>query len=195
MQKKGKPFFFKLEPSRLLSALIRIPESERGAWITQVALELESGEPTLPFTKTLFEEVEIYQKTVSERNRTAGLASAAKRQQMSTPVDDCSTLVNKTQPNSSSNSSTETKEKVKRFVPPSQTEVETYIHENGFDVDPVKWISHYTANGWRVGKNKMVDWKAAVRTWAPKKLELVQPSQKLKFGDPGYKTDQSRLVL
>ena len=32
-------------------------------------------------------------------------------------------------------------------------------------VDAEKFIDYYTSNGWKVGKNSMKDWKAAVRTW------------------------------
>ena len=32
-------------------------------------------------------------------------------------------------------------------------------------MDPQAWLDHYTANGWRVGRNAMKDWRAAVRTW------------------------------
>jgi len=32
-------------------------------------------------------------------------------------------------------------------------------------VDPDRFIDYYTSNGWRVGKNPMKDWKAAVRSW------------------------------
>lgn len=53
----------------------------------------------------------------------------------------------------------------KRFVPPSLDEVRAYCAERGNGVDPNAWMDHYTAKGWMVGKNRMVDWKAAVRTW------------------------------
>ena len=61
------------------------------------------------------------------------------------------------------------KSKRKRFVPPTFQEVENYISEKGYQIDPHKWYDHYTANGWMVGKNKMKNWKAAVRTWIPGK--------------------------
>ena len=32
-------------------------------------------------------------------------------------------------------------------------------------MDAQRFVDHYTANGWKVGKNSMKDWKAAVRTW------------------------------
>ena len=51
------------------------------------------------------------------------------------------------------------------FVKPTLEEVTAYCRERGKGVDPQKWYDHYTANGWMVGKTKMVDWKAAVRTW------------------------------
>lgn len=52
-----------------------------------------------------------------------------------------------------------------RFTPPSLDEVRAYCKERNNRVDPQKFIDHYTANGWMVGRNKMKDWKAAVRTW------------------------------
>lgn len=56
-------------------------------------------------------------------------------------------------------------QKRKRFVPPTIEEVIAYCNERGNMVDAQRFIDHYTANGWQVGKNKMRDWKAAVRTW------------------------------
>jgi hypothetical protein len=52
-----------------------------------------------------------------------------------------------------------------RFTPPTVEEIKTYCSERHNSVDPQKWYDHYTSNGWMVGKNKMKDWKAAVRTW------------------------------
>ena len=52
-----------------------------------------------------------------------------------------------------------------RFSPPSLDDVKAYCQERGNAVDPEKWYDYYTANGWKVGKNPMKDWKAAVRTW------------------------------
>lgn len=53
----------------------------------------------------------------------------------------------------------------KRFTPPKIEEVINYCNERNKGVDPEKWYNHYTSNGWKVGKNGMKDWKAAVRTW------------------------------
>ena len=53
----------------------------------------------------------------------------------------------------------------KRFTPPTVDEVRAYCQERGNRIDPQKFVDHYTSNGWMVGKTKMKDWKAAVRTW------------------------------
>jgi DNA replication protein DnaD len=56
-------------------------------------------------------------------------------------------------------------EKRKRFSPPTLEDVRAYCQERHNDVDAQRFIDYYTSNGWQVGKNKMRDWKAAVRTW------------------------------
>jgi len=53
----------------------------------------------------------------------------------------------------------------KRFTPPTLQEVQDYCKERGNGVSAENFIDYYTANGWRVGKNPMKDWKACVRTW------------------------------
>ena len=55
--------------------------------------------------------------------------------------------------------------RAQRFRPPTLEEVSAYCRERGNSVDAQRFIDYYTANGWRVGKNPMRDWKAAVRTW------------------------------
>lgn len=52
-----------------------------------------------------------------------------------------------------------------KFAKPSVEEVAAYCRERGNSVNPQQWFDHYEANGWKVGKNAMRDWKAAVRTW------------------------------
>ena len=54
----------------------------------------------------------------------------------------------------------------KKFTPPTLEEVEEYINEKGYNIRASKFVDYYTSNGWKVGKNPMKDWKAAVRSWA-----------------------------
>lgn len=58
-----------------------------------------------------------------------------------------------------------------RFSPPSVDDVRAYCTENGFRVDPDRFVDFYTSNGWRVGKNPMKDWKACVRSWERKEKQ------------------------
>lgn len=52
-----------------------------------------------------------------------------------------------------------------RFTPPTVDEVRDYCRERGNTVDAERFVDFYAAKGWMVGKNRMKDWKAAVRTW------------------------------
>lgn len=81
--------------------------------------------------------------------------------------------------------------KSKRFVPPTENEVAAYMHEIGFNGNSEKFVSHYESNGWKVGKNKMKDWKAAVRTWRGNNFSQSPPQpilsqQKPEYGTPEY---------
>lgn len=53
----------------------------------------------------------------------------------------------------------------KRFVPPMAEEVKQYCLERKNGIDAQKFVDFYESKGWMIGKNKMKDWKAAVRTW------------------------------
>ena len=59
----------------------------------------------------------------------------------------------------------EDKPKRKRFVAPTLEEIATYCFERKNNVDAQRFFDYYESNGWKVGKNKMKDWKAAIRTW------------------------------
>ena len=52
-----------------------------------------------------------------------------------------------------------------RFTPPTVEEVRDYCQSRSNSVNPETFVDFYTAKGWFVGKNKMKDWKSAVRTW------------------------------
>lgn len=76
----------------------------------------------------------------------------------------------------------------KKFVPPTVEEVAAYCLERKNKVDAAYFVDHYTSNGWKVGKQNMKDWKAAVRTW--EKNGYNQPSKKQDAVEPnGYSFD------
>ena len=70
-----------------------------------------------------------------------------------------------------------------RFMPPTVEEVEDYINEKGYSIDAHKFVDYYTANGWRVGKSPMKDWRAAVRNWS---RNNYQSDKKQGSGNPWY---------
>lgn len=73
------------------------------------------------------------------------------------------------------------------FVQPSLDEVRSYCRERNKGVDPERWLAHYESNGWKVGRNPMKDWRAAVRTWEGSDIG----KSAAKRPDPGRHVDAS----
>lgn len=66
------------------------------------------------------------------------------------------------------------KNSVVRFTPPTIEEVRSYCQERRNNVDAIRFFNFYEMKGWMVGKTKMKNWKAAVRTWE----QTSAPAQK-----------------
>lgn len=82
--------------------------------------------------------------------------------------------------------------KRKRFTPPTLEEVKEYCFERNNNVDAERFIDYYTANGWKVGKNNMKDWKASVRTWEKTSYKESKPIPKGSIMDD-YRTLQEEI--
>lgn len=120
---------------------------------------------------------------VCEKRRIAGAkggqAKATKSKQMLPNATKCkqniANLAESESDNESDNESESDNEKreskAKRFTPPTVKEVEDYCRENNFDVDAQRFVDFYSSKGWMVGKNKMKDWRAAVRNWVRRQDE------------------------
>lgn len=74
-------------------------------------------------------------------------------------------------PNNNTDNNTNNIKESTKEKRPTLEEVKDYCNERNNDVDPNRWYNYYSANGWKVGKNPMKDWKAAVRTWERKETK------------------------
>lgn len=68
--------------------------------------------------------------------------------------------------------------KSKRFTPPTLSEIESYCSDRHNRIDARKFLDFYESKGWFVGKNKMKDWKAAIRTWEHSNHTISYPNPK-----------------
>ena len=62
----------------------------------------------------------------------------------------------------------ESTKKESRFQRPTLPQIQDYVFEKALNVDPERFFDYYESNGWRVGRNPMKDWKAALRNWSSK---------------------------
>lgn len=72
----------------------------------------------------------------------------------------------------------------KKFIPPSLEQVQEYCAERKNNVDAGRFIDFYSSKGWMIGKNKMKDWKAAVRTW--ERGDQASPGTEPRLVDGGF---------
>jgi hypothetical protein len=73
-----------------------------------------------------------------------------------------------------------------RFVPPTEDEVALYCIERRNHVNAQKFVDYYSSNGWKVGRNPMKDWKAAVRTWEKSEITEKDYQREMEYSDLPY---------
>jgi hypothetical protein len=89
----------------------------------------------------------------------------------------------------------ENEKEVNKGRQPKVEEVAAYCTERNNKIDPQGFVDFYESKGWMIGKNKMKDWKAAVRTWekrskedkkagdSPNKWNQLDKEYAAKYGD------------
>lgn len=89
------------------------------------------------------------------------------------------------------------KEKKQPFKKPTVVEIYDYACEKLSKDDALafteKFHAHYEANGWKVGRNQMKDWKAAVRTWDLTKF-ATQTNQQTKIKNGKFDSDAAQRI-
>ena len=65
------------------------------------------------------------------------------------------------------------------FKKPTFDEVKNYCLERNNNIDPEAFIDFYESKNFMIGKNKMKDWKAAVRTWEKREAKKPRTMSKL----------------
>lgn len=130
-----------------------------------------------PFLNQFIRDDENYEKTCEARRVAGGKGGKQKVANASKSKQNVANLADSdSKSDSDSDSKNKKDSKNKNFTPPTLEEVKNYCQERNNTVNPQKWISHYQSNGWKVGKNQMKDWKAAVRTWEGNSFES-KPTQ------------------
>lgn len=85
--------------------------------------------------------------------------------------------------------------KRKTFSPPSVEEVRDYCRQRGNNVDPETFIDFYESKGWLIGKNRMKDWKAAVRTWERNRDNSKKNNKFNNAAERDYDTELEKMLV
>ncbi len=89
------------------------------------------------------------------------------------------------------------KEKKAAFSKPTVQEIYDYACEKLSNEDALKFTekfhAHYEANGWKVGRNSMKDWKAAIRKWDLSTF-VTQTNQTTKIKNGKFDSDSAHRI-
>jgi len=150
--------------------------AERGAYITILCfmadkgpmsmdqIKLITGLETLPSAlQTKFKVNQdgfLYnERLLSEISKRKSFCASRRTNRMS---NICQTSV----PHMENENENENENKVnKRFTPPTFAEVTVYCRERNNGINAQLFIDFYSSKDWMIGKNRMKDWKAAIRNW------------------------------
>ena len=78
-------------------------------------------------------------------------------------------------------SSKEDTKKSTAFHAPTLEQVKARCAEKGYTLDPVAFMSYYNANGWKVGRTKMVSWIDALAGWESREKKYRKPTKQNSF--------------
>jgi hypothetical protein len=88
--------------------------------------------------------------------------------------------------------------KKQAFNKPNFFEIYEYAKEKLSDDDALKFTekfhAHYEANGWKVGRNAMKDWKAAVRKWDLSTFDTSKTNQQTKIKNGKFDSDAAQRI-
>ncbi len=145
----------KFKPSKYESVLTK-NNLELAPEVKPTSGKASGGKPTLGFFK---EEKQAEEKTEENEEKESNKEKEVKE-------------VRKEEEKKEEKKEKRSKEK---FFPPAIEEVKQYCIERKNKVDPELWYDFYESKGWMIGKNKMKDWKAAVRTWERHEINSFTP--------------------
>ena len=57
------------------------------------------------------------------------------------------------------------KPKAKKFIKPTVEEIVAFCKEKNYNVNAQQFFNYYESNGWKIGRNSMKSWQAAVQNW------------------------------
>lgn len=173
---------------------------KRGQYLTSVrklAKEWHWGkDKTLKYLR-LLEECEMIMRSADSRRTLITIVNYSIYQDMNSGIADSdkdskqtvSRQSSATNNNDNNDNNDNNNKKSKRFVKPTVEEVRAYCQERNNTIDPQAFVDFYQSKGWKVGKDTMKDWKAAVRTWENRRKGENNSGR----NRPDTKTDEAEL--
>src|SRR3990167_4782877 len=161
-------WYQKSEMVHLFLHFLLLANHEDGRWQGQV---IKRGQ-FITGRKSLKRDTRISERTIRtciERLKTTNTLTNKR------PTNDQLPTTNK---NSKNDKNNKEEKKENKFSPPSLDDVKSYCLKRENNVDAENFINFYESKGWLIGKNKMKDWQAAIRTWENRDKKVLKNNEK-----------------
>lgn len=157
-------------------------EVPRGSFVTSVSSLVEETGLTTQQVKTSIKHLKLTNEITIETNHQFSIITINKyndyqldNTQINKRLTNEQQTINNNRININkeiNNKETISKDIVKKvFSKPTLQEIKDYCNERKNNVDAERFYNFYESKNWMIGKNKMKDWKACVRTWEQRDRE------------------------
>ena len=146
----------------------KIKDIEEREWLRKVIINygLHGLEPDTFFSEALEIAWTICKDLIDQQHHRREVNAANRAGKNAEPATNEENLAAEPQPEEKpAQEIQQEKPKRKNFVKPTVEEIEAFCKEKKYTVNAQQFFNYYESNGWKVGRNAMKSWQAAVQNW------------------------------
>ena len=146
----------------------KIKDIEEREWLRKVIINygLHGLEPDTFFSEALEIAWTICKDLIDQQHHRREVNAANRAGKKAEPATNKENLAAEPQPEEKPAQEIQPeKPKRKNFVKPTVEEIEAFCKEKKYNVNAQQFFNYYESNGWKIGRNAMKSWQAAVQNW------------------------------
>lgn len=146
----------------------KIKDIEEREWLRKVIIQygLHGIEPETFYSEALEIAWTICKDLIDQQQHRREVNAANRAGKKAEPATNKENLATEPQPEEKPAQEIQPeKPKRKNFVKPTVEEIEAFCKEKKYTVNAQQFFNYYESNGWKIGRNAMKSWQAAVQNW------------------------------
>ena len=146
----------------------KIKDIEEREWLRKVIIQygLHGIEPETFYSEALEIAWTICKDLIDQQQHRREVNSANRAGKKAEPATNEENLAAEPQPEEKPAQEIQPENpKRKNFVKPTVEEIAAYCKEKNYNINAQQFFNYYESNGWKIGRNAMKSWQAAVQNW------------------------------